>query len=317
MAGRSPCRPGPHPGENSGGTIVHDSETTMRLRGRHKTIYRCREPVAVGPHGLMLRPRESPFLRLGLHCLEISPVASVVWAHDVASNAVATANFDKKSEVLVVESLADVVAEVDEWPIFDVAASAVTYPFLLNDDEMMDLGAFRLQAYLDTRGQVYEWARSFIDGERMDTLTLLKEMNRSIASEIVYEARESDGSQTPVETLFLRRGACRDFAVLFVDAVRSLGFAGRIVSGYLYDPDQNAVGSAGGGTTHAWAEVYVPGAGWIVFDPTNRSVGGHNLIPVAVGRHIRQVMPVSGSFAGKLEAFEGMEVSVSVEHTGP
>lgn len=288
----------------------------MRLRVHHKTIYRYREPVAFGPHRLMMRPRESPFLRLAVHYLEISPEASVVWAHDVAGNAVATANFDEKSEALVIESLADVVAAVDEWPIFDVAASAVNYPFLLSDDEMTDLGALRLQAYLDTGGQVHEWARRFVDGKSTDTLTLLKDMNRSIASEIAYMVRECDGAQTPGETLSLGCGSCRDFAVLFVDAVRSLGFAGRIVSGYLYDPDQNAVGSADGGTTHAWAEVYVPGAGWIVFDPTNRSVGGHNLIPVAVGRHIRQVMPVSGSFAGNVEAFEGMEVSVSVERTG-
>jgi transglutaminase-like putative cysteine protease len=94
--------------------------------------------------------------------------------------------------------------------------------------------------------------------------------------------------------------------------VRSLGFGARIVSGYLYDPDLDMRGSTGAGSTHAWAEVYVPGAGWITFDPTNRSVGGFNLIPVAMARHISQTMPVSGSFAGNASAFLGLEVMVAV-----
>jgi transglutaminase-like putative cysteine protease len=96
------------------------------------------------------------------------------------------------------------------------------------------------------------------------------------------------------------------------EAARCLGFGARIVSGYLYNPDQNFVGSSGAGSTHAWAEVYVPGAGWITFDPTHRSVGGFNLIPVAVARNIRQTIPVAGSFAGKPDAFERMTVEVRV-----
>ena len=115
-----------------------------------------------------------------------------------------------------------------------------------------------------------------------------------------------------MRTLARRSGSCRDFAVLFVDAVRSLGFGARIVSGYLYDPDLDMRGSTGAGSTHAWAEGYVPGAGWITFDPTNRSVGGFNLIPVAMARHISQTMPVSGSFAGDVSAFLGLEVTVTV-----
>ena len=122
--------------------------------------------------------------------------------------------------------------------------------------------------------------------------------------------REEEYTQTPEQTLARNRGSCRDFAALFVDAVRSLGFGARIVSGYLYDPEQEAIGSAGSGSTHAWAEVYVPGAGWITFDPTNRSVGGYNLVPVAVARHIRQTIPVAGSFVGDKDSLESMEVRV-------
>ena len=116
---------------------------------------------------------------------------------------------------------------------------------------------------------------------------------------------EQGGRRHPVADPDLDRGwgSCRDFAVLFVEAARSLGFGARIVSGYLYNPDQDVCGIRGAGSTHAWAEVYVPGAGWITFDPTNRSVGGFNLIPVAVARDIRQVMPVAGSFVGTTDAF--------------
>ena len=129
---------------------------------------------------------------------------------------------------------------------------------------------------------------------------------------INYQSREDEGVQSPIETLNRGWGSCRDFAVLFVEAARCLGFGARIVSGYLFVADASVHGSADAGSTHAWAEVYVPGAGWVTFDPTNRSVGGYNLIPVAVARDIRQAMPVAGSFLGSTEAFMGMSVEVEV-----
>ncbi len=260
----------------------------------------------------MLRPRESRNLQLLAHEVEITPAANITWAHDVFGNAVATATFQEPSDTLIIDSVAELRLDVEQWPVFDIAASAAHYPFLLSDDEMLDLGALRLQGYLDTYGQLRAWAQEFVAGTPTNTLALLKDLCAGVAAKIAYEIREGEGTQSPTQTLSRSQGSCRDFAVLFVDAVRSLGFGARIVSGYLYDPDQNMVGSAGAGSTHAWAEVYVPGAGWIVFDPTNRSVGGFNLIPVAVARDIRQTMPVSGSFAGDPLAFEGMNVQVRV-----
>jgi transglutaminase-like putative cysteine protease len=100
--------------------------------------------------------------------------------------------------------------------------------------------------------------------------------------------------------------------VLFIEAARSLGFGARVISGYLYSPDRAAAGASDAGSTHAWAEIFLPGAGWITFDPTNRGVGGFNLIPVAVGRIINQVMPISGTFQGATDAFQGMSVEVRV-----
>jgi len=278
----------------------------------HQTIYRYRTPMAFGPHRLMLRPRESHALRLYQHELAITPSAVVTWAHDVAGNSVATASFSEPSDTLTIDSAATLSIDVDRWPVFDIAASAQRFPFLLSEDEMTDLGALRLQAYLDSAGRVREWAQSFVAGAGTDTLSLLKDISAGVAAQIAYESREDEGAQSPDQTLARRSGSCRDFAVLFVDAVRSLGFGARIVSGYLYDPDLDMRGSTGAGSTHAWAEVYVPGAGWITFDPTNRSVGGFNLIPVAMARHISQTMPVSGSFAGNASAFLGLEVTVTV-----
>ena len=278
----------------------------------HRTTYKYSEELEFGLHKLILRPRESRSLRLMSHEIEVTPAATLTWAQDVFGNAVATAAFRERSDRLVINSIASLELDVEQWPVFNIAASAATYPFMLTDDDMVDLGALRLQAYLDAGGQLRQWAQEFVAETPIDTLVLLKDLSQAIATRVTYEIRESDDAQTPVCTLDRNRGSCRDLAVLFVDAVRSLGFGARIVSGYLHDPDQSSVGSTGTGSTHAWAEVFVPGAGWIVFDPTNRSVGGFNLIPVAVARTIAQTMPVSGSFIGNPNAFEVMDVLVQV-----
>ena len=127
-----------------------------------------------------------------------------------------------------------------------------------------------------------------------------------------YQSREDEGTQSPVETLDRGWGSCRDFAVLFVEAARSLGFGARLVTGYLFNPGQMLQGSTDAGSTHAWGEVFVSGAGWISFDPTNRSIGGANLVPVAVARDIRQTAAVSGAYGGNSDALESMAVEVGV-----
>jgi len=278
----------------------------------HRTTYHYRTPLKFGPHRLLLRPRESHNLRLFSHDLHISPAAKVTWAHDVPGNTVATAVFSEASDQLVIDSVARLALDVDRWPVFDIAASAAYYPFLLTEDDMVDLGALRLQSYLDSEGELRSWAEGFVAGNPTGSLALLKDICAGVAARISYEVREEEYTQSPQETLARNRGSCRDFAALFVDAVRSLGFGARIVSGYLFDPDRDAIGSTDTGSTHAWAEVYLPGAGWITFDPTNRSVGGFNLVPVAVARHIRQTIPVSGSFTGNRDLFDRMEVTVDV-----
>lgn len=278
----------------------------------HRTTYRYRYPVALRPHRLLLRPRESHDLQLMSCELTISPKANVIWAQDVFGNAVATAAFQTLTDELSIESRIDLKLFAHPWPVYDIAGSAISYPFFYSDDEWTDLGALAIPQYADPAGRLRNWAGGFLYSTPTDTLSLLQDLCTGISGWISYQSRDAEGTQTPIQTLDRGWGACRDFAVLFVEAVRSLGFGARIVSGYLFNPRKGLAGYANSDSTHAWAEVYVPGAGWIAFDPTNRSMGDINLIPVAVARNIAQVIPVSGSFFGMTDAFCGMDINVSI-----
>jgi transglutaminase-like putative cysteine protease len=284
----------------------------ITLRIQHNTTYRYREPVTLGPHRLLLRPRESRDLRLISSDIAVTPDAAISWAYDVFGNAVATVAFRAMAETLVIESRAELQLDVADWPVFDIAASAIVYPFQYSADEWTDLGALTVQQYPDPQGQLRAWAQAYVRGERTDTLSLLKDLSAGVAQSLQYQSREVEGTQSPVESLDRGWGSCRDFAVLFVEAARCLGFGARLVTGYLYIPAGNLGGVRGADATHAWAEVFVPGAGWITFDPTNRGVGGSNLIPVAVARDIRQAVPVAGSFIGRGDAYQSLSVEVQV-----
>jgi len=178
-------------------------------------------------------------------------------------------------------------------------------------DDRSDLGRLRERHYPD-HGEVEAWARQFILETPTNTFNLLATMNAAIRGSFEYRAREEEGTQPPVETLEKKSGTCRDYALLFIEAARSLGFGARFVSGYLYDPTLDGGAAVqGAGATHAWADIYLPGAGWVEFDPTNGLIAGENLIRVAVTRDPTQAVPISGSFSGE-GRYLGMEVDVSV-----
>ncbi len=284
----------------------------IALRIWHRTTYAYRRPVTLGPHRLMLRPRENRELRLISSKITVMPRGDLTWAHDVFGNAVATAAFSAMTDVLTIEAASEIELHALAWPVFDISASAIVYPFRYSDDEWTDLGATTVQQHADQDGRLKRWARDFVAGDRTDTLSLLKDLSAGVSHWIGYQSRDEEGAQPPTQTLARGWGSCRDLAVLFAEAARSLGFGARIISGYLFNPGGELAGTSGAGSTHAWAEVYVPGAGWISFDPTNRGVGGFNLIPVGVARDIRQVMPVVGSFVGASDAFQAMSVEVAV-----
>lgn len=261
----------------------------------------------------MLRPRETRELRLFSYALSISPMATVTWAHDVAGNAIATAVFTGRTDHLVIESRASVELTAPAWPVFAVAASAAHYPFAYAADEWTDLGELTVPQYGDVDDRLARWVEGFVMARPTDTLSLLKDISNGVFTQISYQSRDEEGTQSPIETLDRRWGSCRDFAVLLAEAARRLGFGARIVSGYLSDLETSHAGSAGPGSTHAWVEIFVPGAGWIAFDPTNRSVGSRNLIPLAVARNIAQVTPVAGTYLGTNVDLLSMEVQVRVE----
>jgi hypothetical protein len=260
----------------------------------------------------LLRPRESRELLLISSHITVVPDATLSWAHDVFGNAVATAMFQTATTDLVITSVAELQLDAVAWPVFNIAFSAMSYPFRYSDDDWTDLGALTAPQFADPGRVLRNWAQMFVRGSQTDTLSLLKDLSFGVSKAIQYQTREEEGTQTPVETLNRGWGSCRDFAVLFTEAVRMLGFGARIVSGYLYNPTGQGVETNDTGSTHAWAEIFVPGAGWIPFDPTNRSVGGFNLIPVAVARDIGQTTPISGRFAGGANAFAEMSVEVLV-----
>ena len=278
----------------------------------HKTRYLYRQPVQLTSYRLLLRPRESRDVRVLDYDLNVTAGAALRWSQDVSGNAVAVASFGSLASEVLIESRARVELGARPYPVFDIAASAIMFPFRYSDEEWVDLGALSALPE-DAGGRLRAWAQGFVAATPTDTLSLLKDINTGTCNAIAYEAREDQGTQSPVETLSRGRGSCRDIAMLFIEAVRSLGFGARAVSGYLHDSLRTLLGSADAGSTHAWAEVYVPGAGWITFDPTNNRVGAADLIPVAVARDIRLALPVTGSFFGALDAFESMAVEVSVK----
>jgi transglutaminase-like putative cysteine protease len=277
------------------------------LRIRHRTQYLYNKPVQLGPHRLVLRPRESRDLRLTAMDISTTPPSTITWAGDVFGNAIATASFDAVADNLVIESIVALELTSAAWPVFPIAASAASYPFRYSADERADLGALLQPQYLDPTQRLAVWARGFVHANPTDTLSLLKDINAGVSATVCYQARDDEGTQSPSHTLNSARGSCRDMAVLFAESCRVLGFGARLVSGYLHNPASPM------GTTHAWAEVFVPGAGWITFDPTNNQMGGFNLIPVAVARDLSQAMRVSGSFVGGTTDLARMTVAVKVE----
>lgn len=282
---------------------------------RHLTSYRYKRDVLFGEHRLMFRPRDSFDQTLLSSELIVRPTpSSIRWIHDVFGNCVALVDFAKPARELYFETTIHVDHSAHVPIHLEIDEAALTYPFQYDPDEAVDLEPTMKRHYPDPDDKVGRWARHFLrpGDQQIETGRLLMTLCYAIQESFTYARRYEHGTQSPVETLKLRRGTCRDFALLMMEAVRALGMAARFVTGYVYVKDRDGSTTLGGGSTHAWCQVYLPGAGWVEFDPTNGIVGNQDLIRVGVARDPRQAVPLSGSFDGKAADFAGMSVQVNV-----
>jgi transglutaminase-like putative cysteine protease len=280
----------------------------------HKTEYRYVRPVAFGEHRFMLRPSDGHDLRVLDSQLRISPEPmSLRWIHDVFGNSVAIADFDARADHLIF----DWHVTVEHTPVDEFALTpddpAYFYPFAYDDDELPDLVQYITPQYPDPEGRISQWVRGFFDADApAPSFLLLSRITHAIREQFSYRRRYEPGTQTPCDTLRLGSGTCRDYALFMIEALRRLGIAARFVSGYVFVPEDLLRHHVGGGSTHAWVQVYLPSAGWIEFDPTNGIVGTRDLIRVAVARDPRQAIPLHGIYIGTQDAFEVMDVSITV-----
>jgi len=290
----------------------------------HTTVYRYKKPVSFGEHRVMFRPRDSHDLRVLATDLQVSPESIVRMIQDPHSNSVALVQpLSSALELRIVCSFT--IEHAHSYNLeLPVSKAGEFFPFAYAPDERFDLEMYLRPHHEDPQGELMAWARQFIrtDGPSR-TRDLLVAMNEHIRNRMVYSSREEEGTQSPLDTLKHGSGTCRDFALLMMEAARRLGVATRFVSGYLYDPALDtdpSVATApgepqvtqGAGSTHAWLQAYLPGAGWVPFDPTNNFLGGNQLIRVGVARDPSQAAPVSGSWFGDADAYAGMDASVTV-----
>jgi transglutaminase-like putative cysteine protease len=279
-----------------------------KIRIHHITEYTFSAPVSLTEHRLLLRPREGHDIRIHSSRLKVSPPHETKWYRDIYGNSTGLLYLNEPSASLRIESEV-VIEHYAERPLdFVVDKRAVTFPFPFEPEDRLDLLPYCTHTWPNHTGQLKKWVSRFWQpGQSIETYVLLDRMNKAIVADFGYGMREEPGVQNPDETLSLRTGSCRDFAAFFIEACRYLGLPARFVSGYLHNP-----GSTQHGSTHAWSEVYLPGAGWIGFDNTSGLVAGTKHIATAVHRHAEAVPPVSGSYLSNCPVNANLRVIVDV-----
>jgi transglutaminase-like putative cysteine protease len=283
----------------------------VRLHIQHRTHYRYASPVSFGSHRLMFRPRENHSMLLPEFNVTISPAHRLHWIRDLYENNIGLLDLIEMSSDLVIES--ECIVQVTERNPFDfiIPSEAEEYPFSYDHEVAAELAPLISVLYRRDEGRVREWLSPYWHpGKRVGTLEFLQSLTKGIYATIKYQRRERKGVQSPAETIECNSGSCRDFAALFIEACRCLGLAARFVSGYMYSPT-----ITGRMSMHGWAEVYLPGAGWIGFDPSWGILADSNYIPAAVTRHAEHAPPISGSYFGTPKEFLGTNVDLYVKRT--
>ena len=264
----------------------------------------------------MVRPDDSHDLRLHSAVLKVEPEPTgIYWKHDTFDNSICFLEWPEalRTRRLSIVSTLDITHHPDgqPLPVYSLDTAAELFPFSYTSQDLPDLARFVERQTPDPDRTVDAWASRVVsEASSKQTLKVLEAMTHAIKKEFRYNARYEEGTQTAVQTLALGSGTCRDFAVLMMEAMRSFGLAARFVTGYLYDDTSGT--TRGGGSTHAWCSVYLPGAGWVEYDPTNGLIAGANLIRVGVTTQAEQALPISGGFVGNADDPTGLQVDVSV-----
>lgn len=289
----------------------------MKIWVDHHTEYRYDRPVRFGEHSLYLRPRESQTIHVRSFSLRCEPEGRVRWMRDCFNNVVAVVSFGTVESAMLsfhCEMAFDVAVENPFDFILEARASE--FPFSYDDREKSALLPY-LQPEESARWRILDWLRSTVGDskERRDTLSFLTDLNFAVHRTIAYERRDEEGTQAANQTLERGTGSCRDMAELFVATSRQLGLAARFVSGYLYEPapsDGAVLFNRAAGSMHAWAEVYLPGAGWRGFDPTNGLLTDHRFLPSAVANQPDWVNPIQGRYFQQGDVRSQMSVHLQV-----
>jgi transglutaminase-like putative cysteine protease len=278
-----------------------------RIRITHATEYHYHAAVTFGPHRALLRPREGHDLHIASSRLAIEPASSVRWLRDVYGNSIAIITFTESAQKLRVFSEID-VDRYDEIPIdWVIDPAADSFPFQYDAIEQVEIFPYRIPSYPHDGPALQRWLLDlYRPGQLVSTSELLNSLNKRIFEAFQYIRREEAGVQLPCRTLALGTGSCRDYAVFMMEAARHWGFAARFVTGYIQ------MGEGQHGATHAWTEIYIPGAGWRGFDPTNNKLAGNEHVAVAVAREQDKAAPLSGTWEGPSNAWNRLDVSVQV-----
>ena len=282
---------------------------------KHVTTYRYNRPVSFGKHRMMLLPRDDGDQKVLVYKLEITPKPiRLDWSRDIFGNHVATAQFDDRADELSFVSKVRLNHVPAKLHASDIGYSARRYPLTYAVEDWAALDRYIQPP--SSRRELDRWSAAvFRNDKSADLYELLVSMTRSIKQTVKHVSRHEQGIQDPVRTLILGSGSCRDVAVLMIGALRSRGIAARFVSGYvrLADVDEEDEGDGiAGGNTHAWVQVYIPGPGWVDFDPAAGVPENQNLIRVAAVQHPREAIPLQGTWYGSRSDHLAMNVAVKV-----
>lgn len=287
-------------------------ETWPQIHLSHHTCYTYSQPVRFLPHRLVLRPREGHDIRLVAMNLVTSPPSILRWHRDILDNSIATAEFEQPSTQLTIHS--EFTVSLPPSPEIGLRPIFIRHPSSIAGIEQLAATPYLQYIYPPDVSQVRSWfAATGLAPSAGKTCAIFDDLAILIHRVIQYNRREETGVQSPSETLRLSSGSCRDMAVLMIETARSLGYPARFVSGYM-ESENSKVGR---GSTHAWAEIFLPDRGWTAYDPSIGGRVGPGHIAVGVSHHPRGVMPVSGGYSGLSGTATSLVVNITTKRLPP